>query len=120
MLMFMRTATRPAASGPADMNSNIIELPTRSSAPPPIINIAVLPCQQHDAALWFSNQPAELNLAKAYCQGCHQRQRCLAGALERAEPIGVWGGEIFDNGRIIENKRPRGRPRKVTVEGQPR
>jgi WhiB family redox-sensing transcriptional regulator len=56
--------------------------------------------------------PAELNLAKSYCQGCRRRQTCLAGALERAEPAGVWGGEIFEQGRIIETKRPRGRPRK--------
>ena len=23
---------------------------------------------------------------------------CLAGAIERAEPWGVWGGEIFERG----------------------
>ena len=72
-----------------------------------------LPCQQTDPALWFSSVPAELNLAKAYCGGCRIRQQCLAGALDRAEPTGVWGGEIFDHGRIIEFKRGRGRPRRV-------
>lgn len=71
-----------------------------------------LPCQQTDPALWFSSVPAELNLAKAYCRGCRNRQPCLSGALERAEPTGVWGGEIFEHGRIIDFKRPRGRPRK--------
>ena len=41
---------------------------------------------------------------------------CLAGALDRAEPWGVWGGEIFDRGVVIARKRPRGRPRKVRGE----
>jgi WhiB family redox-sensing transcriptional regulator len=78
-----------------------------------------LPCQEQDPGLWFSSQPSELNLAKAYCQGCSNRQRCLAGALERAEPTGVWGGEIFQDGRTIEFKRPRGRPRKsASPDGQ--
>ena len=40
------------------------------------------------------------------------RLACLAGALERREPWGVWGGEIFERGTIIARKRPRGRPRK--------
>lgn len=35
---------------------------------------------------------------------------CLAGAVERREPYGVWGGEIFDHGTITARKRPRGRP----------
>ncbi len=69
-----------------------------------------LPCQQTDPALWFSSVPGELNLAKAYCRGCRNRRPCLAGALERAEPAGVWGGEIFEQGRIIDFKRRRGRP----------
>jgi WhiB family redox-sensing transcriptional regulator len=78
----------------------------------PLSRSTGLPCQQEDPALWFSNLAAELNLAKAYCRGCRNRQSCLAGAVERAESAGVWGGEIFENGRIIEFKRPRGRPRK--------
>lgn len=35
-----------------------------------------------------------------------------AGAVERHEPHGVWGGEIFNRGTIIAEKRPRGRPRR--------
>jgi WhiB family redox-sensing transcriptional regulator len=27
----------------------------------------------------------------------------------------VWGGEIFDQGSVVENKRARGRPRKDVV-----
>lgn len=95
------------------MTTDVIELPSRLEPLLPIFNrTGLLPCQQQDPALWFSSLPAELNLAKAYCRGCPARQTCLAGALERAEPAGVWGGEIFDHGRIIQNKRPRGRPRK--------
>jgi WhiB family redox-sensing transcriptional regulator len=97
------------------MNGKIVALPRRLTSAPPITHDTGLPCQHEDPALWFSNVPADLNLAKAYCQRCCNRQPCLAGALERAEPAGVWGGEIFENCRIIENKRPRGRPRKATV-----
>jgi WhiB family redox-sensing transcriptional regulator len=38
---------------------------------------------------------------------------CLAGALARREPWGVWGGQLFRNGRILATKRRRGRPPKV-------
>ena len=41
---------------------------------------------------------------------CPLRRPCLAGAVERGEPCGVWGGEIFERGRIIAFKRPRGHP----------
>ncbi len=68
-----------------------------------------LPCSD-STALWFSEQPADLELAKASCQACPLRGPCRAGAGERAEPVGVWGGEIFDKGRIIAHKRPRGHP----------
>ena len=40
------------------------------------------------------------------------RSECLEGALERAEPWGVWGGELIDNGQLVVHKRPRGRPPK--------
>jgi WhiB family redox-sensing transcriptional regulator len=97
------------------MKSNVVELSSRPRAVPGI-NIG-LPCQHENPRLWFSNLSAELKLAQAYCRGCPRRQSCLAGALERAETTGVWGGEIFDHGRIIESKRPPGRPRKATFGG---
>ena len=62
--------------------------------------------------LWFAETPGELEQAKGLCQDCPARLACLAGALERREPWGVWGGEIFERGTIIARKRPRGRPRK--------
>jgi WhiB family redox-sensing transcriptional regulator len=74
-----------------------------------------VPCRRFDPDLWFADAPAELELAKSLCGDCPVRVECLAGALERAEPWGVWGGEIFERGAVIERKRPRGRPRKVDV-----
>jgi WhiB family redox-sensing transcriptional regulator len=69
-----------------------------------------LPCRREHPRLWFSDLPADLQLAKAYCQPCPMRRICLAGAVERHEAHGVWGGEIITRGAIIAEKRPRGRP----------
>nr|WP_043662124.1 WhiB family transcriptional regulator [Thermocrispum municipale] len=74
-----------------------------------------LPCHAGDPDLWFAEAPADLERAKRLCAGCPVRDACLAGALERGEPWGVWGGEIFQRGVIIARKRPRGRPRKHPV-----
>ncbi len=74
-----------------------------------------VPCQIFDPDLWFADAPAELELAKSLCGDCPLRLECLAGAVERAEPWGVWGGEIFERGAVIPRKRPRGRPRKEDV-----
>ena len=74
-----------------------------------------LPCRSGDADLWFAESPAELERAKALCVGCPVRSACLAGALEREEPWGVWGGEIFERGAVVPRKRPRGRPSKADL-----
>ncbi|MPQ99857.1 WhiB family transcriptional regulator [Modestobacter sp. I12A-02628] len=71
-----------------------------------------LPCRVQDPDLWFAEAPAQLEIAKELCSTCPVRAACLAGALDRAEPWGVWGGEIFQQGVVIARKRPRGRPRK--------
>jgi WhiB family transcriptional regulator, redox-sensing transcriptional regulator len=71
-----------------------------------------LPCRQYDPDLWFADSPGELEVAKALCGDCPLKVECLAGAIERAEPWGVWGGEIFERGAVVPRKRPRGRPRK--------
>ena len=71
-----------------------------------------LPCRQYDPDLWFADSPADLEVAKTLCGDCPLRVECLAGAIERAEPWGVWGGEIFERGAVVPRKRPRGRPRK--------
>jgi WhiB family transcriptional regulator, redox-sensing transcriptional regulator len=73
---------------------------------------ADIPCLQYDAALWFAQSPAGVEVAKALCEACPVISACLAGALARREPWGVWGGELFVHGAIVAGKRPRGRPRK--------
>ena len=73
-----------------------------------------LPCRSDDADLWFAEAPAELERAKALCGDCPIQAECLAGALRRAEPWGVWGGEIFERGAVVPRKRPRGRPGRPT------
>lgn len=75
-------------------------------------------CLEADPELFFAEAPADLERAKLVCQPCPLREQCLAGALERREPHGVWGGEIFAEGRVIERKRPRGRPRKNPLPAQ--
>lgn len=74
-----------------------------------------LPCRSGDADLWFAEAPAELEQAKASCARCPIRAECLAGAVAREEPWGVWGGEIFERGAVIPRKRPRGRPSKADL-----
>lgn len=74
-----------------------------------------LPCRSGDADLWFAEAPAELERAKALCARCPIRAECLAGAVRREEPWGVWGGEIFERGTVIPRKRPRGRPSKADL-----
>ena len=71
-----------------------------------------LPCRNNDPELYFAESPSDVELAKALCRDCPVRAECLAGALERREPWGVWGGELFLSGVVIPRKRPRGRPRK--------
>ncbi|MGI8613362.1 MAG: WhiB family transcriptional regulator [Nocardioidaceae bacterium] len=71
-----------------------------------------LPCRVNDPELFFAETPADVETAKALCLGCPVRAECLAGALDRREPWGVWGGELFLRGAVIPRKRPRGRPRK--------
>ena len=63
--------------------------------------------------LFFSDDIGDIARAKSVCAGCVVRTECLATALLRAEPWGVWGGELFVNGRVVAHKRRRGRPPKV-------
>lgn len=82
---------------------------TRIESPP------LLPCQIDGGRLWFAEHPAEIEAAKSSCLECPLRVQCLEGALERAEPWGVWGGQLLIDGEIVARKRPRGRPRKDGV-----
>ncbi|GAA2719372.1 WhiB family transcriptional regulator [Cellulomonas aerilata] len=72
----------------------------------------LVPCRNNDPELWFAEQTARVERAKALCRDCPLIASCLAGALEREEPWGVWGGEVFVGGTVVATKRGRGRPRK--------
>ena len=73
-----------------------------------------LPCAG-DPDLFFAESPDDVEVAKSLCSDCPIRPACLAGAVERREPWGVWGGELFIRGEIVPRKRGRGRPRKNDV-----
>lgn len=64
------------------------------------------------SALFFSDELIDIARAKAICARCELATACLEGALERAEPWGVWGGQLLEHGRLVVYKRPRGRPPK--------
>lgn len=65
------------------------------------------------SSLFFSEEPIDIARAKVICARCVARPHCLALALARQEPCGVWGGEIFVDGVPVEEKRRRGRPPRV-------
>ena len=86
----------------------------RAAGPQPLrraLATAELPCRS-DPELFFAEAPEDVRLAKELCGLCPVRRACLAGALQRGEPCGVWGGELFLRGVVIPQKRPRGRPPK--------
>jgi WhiB family redox-sensing transcriptional regulator len=66
--------------------------------------------------LFFSEQIDDIAAAKAFCLECPVKTQCLEGAMIRREPWGVWGGELFVNGKIVAQQRKRGRPPKVRPE----
>src|SRR5215471_175242 len=66
--------------------------------------------------LFFSEQLDDIAAAKAFCLECPVRETCLEGASARRKPLGVWGGELFVNEKIVAKKRKRGRPPKIRPE----
>ncbi|GAB3594620.1 hypothetical protein GCM10027446_18780 [Angustibacter peucedani] len=100
------TPTHPLEVTPLQLTA-LLE-PTLDDRP----DAATIPCRANDAELWFAESPADVELAKSMCGDCPVRTACLAGALERREPWGVWGGQLLVQGAIVARKRPRGRPRK--------
>jgi len=107
-----------AGTVPAQVAGAVVQVPQPAATIP--VEIAgvpsghKLPCTD-DPDLFFAESPTDVECAKLLCRGCPARMACLAGALERREPWGVWGGELFLRGEIVPRKRPRGRPRKDEV-----
>ena len=64
------------------------------------------------AHLFFSEELLDIAAAKRICATCPVMEECLEGALARKEPLGVWGGQLCQNGKILMAKRRRGRPPK--------
>ncbi len=64
------------------------------------------------ADLFFSEDIGEIAAAKRACGECPVLAPCLEAALDRGEPCGVWGGQLFMNGKMLAIKRRRGRPPK--------
>jgi len=69
--------------------------------------------------VFFSQDRKVIDQAKAICAGCPRRESCLEGALERREPWGVWGGELFRNGHVVINRKRRPRHQQVAAESRP-
>ena len=97
----------------ADLTHNTTDQIDLTSTPTtPCEDDTALPCWTADPDLWFAESPSDVEDAKALCVPCPLREACLAGALERREPWGVWGGQLVVSGVVVPRKRPRGRPRK--------
>lgn len=63
--------------------------------------------------VFFSEELQDIATAKRICAECPVMAECLEGAIQRREPSGVWGGQLFMNGKVLMVKRRRGRPPKV-------
>ena len=107
--MLSSCPTGPSSAASANVVLGCVVDPISRRSP------ADLPCRVQDPDLWFADTPAQLKLAKTLCGGCPARVGCLAGAISRREPWGVWGGQIFERGHVVARKRPRGRPRKNDI-----
>jgi WhiB family transcriptional regulator, redox-sensing transcriptional regulator len=49
-------------------------------------------CAGRETEVWFPDDGEPVIVAKSYCRRCPVRSDCLAHAMERVEPYGVWGG----------------------------
>ena len=119
----MFTTTEPTTGNTTDSRPDPTTDPTTDLLTDPGLDPAdgavcgvELPCWTADPELWFAESPAHVEDAKALCLPCPLREACLAGALGRREPWGVWGGQLLVAGVVVARKRPRGRPRKDAAQ----
>ena len=104
-----RTTSTPTPTAPLTRERALSQREGREFAQ---LMAGLLPCRSNDPELWFAEQAGQIEQAKAMCRECPLVAACLAGAIDRAEPWGVWGGEVFVDGAVVARKRGRGRPRK--------
>ena len=66
-------------------------------------------CRSMDAAIWYPHPDAiKKPRAVAICAECPVRQQCLDHALQRREPLGIWGGKTAYQRRAILDRRALG------------
>ena len=68
--------------------------------------------ESEPSARFFSEDLGDIAHAKRVCAACPVMAECLEQAILNQEPWGVWGGQLFLNGRMLAVKRRRGRPPK--------
>ena len=82
---------------------------------PPLEDIAACRAVPNAADLFFSEDIGDIAAAKRGGADCSVLAECLEAALDRRELFGVWGGQLFINGKMLTVKRRRGRPRRSPV-----
>jgi hypothetical protein len=111
---------RPIKEGDGGMFASDVFNQSQDVQPAPVDEWADARCRDETGALaelFFSDHIPDIRRARAVCLECSLIDACLAGAVERREPWGVWGGQLFANGKILTQKRKRGRPPKAqTIE----
>ncbi|MFF2612285.1 WhiB family transcriptional regulator [Kitasatospora sp. NPDC058046] len=73
--------------------------PNNLPRPPHWRDFAV--CRDEKPDLFYSDQPTDIEAAKSVCRGCPVQAECLAGALDRREPAGVWGAMSHEERQVV-------------------
>lgn len=73
-------------------------------------------CRNEDPDLFFpigTSGPSAIQTerAKALCQGCPVRERCLDRALDTEQTLGIWGGTTETERRALRRRRDARRTR---------
>jgi hypothetical protein len=74
------------------------------------------PCAE-DPEKWFADEASTAMIlqAKAGCQACPVRERCLRLALDNGEMFGVWGGTTASERRLSRRPGPAAGMRELEV-----
>jgi len=107
----------PTAFDGTDLDTNGLDLPglagTALVGTAAEAVAALGACRDLGPALFSSDDLDDIISAKRLCQGCPVQSDCLSEAVARGERYGIWGGQLFEEGRIILSKRRKGRPPRV-------